>query len=67
RIAHTVKGTAGSFGLSRIAATASALDLAGKAGDRAKAMTLRQRLVQALSDTRQGMVDRYGQTVAAAQ
>jgi len=30
-------------------------------------MTLRQRLVQALSDTRQGMVDRYGQTVAAAQ
>ncbi|MBN9525699.1 MAG: PAS domain S-box protein [Alphaproteobacteria bacterium] len=67
RIAHTVKGTAGSFGLSRIAATATALDLAGKAGDRAKAMTLRQRLVQALSDTRQGMVDRYGQTVAAAQ
>jgi len=67
RIAHTIKGTAGSFGLSRIAATASALDLAGKAGDRGKAMALRGRLVQSLADTRQGMVDRYGQTVAAAQ
>ncbi len=67
RIAHTIKGTAGSFGLSRVAATASALDLAGKAGDRDKAMALRARLVQALGDTRQGMVDRYGQTVAAAQ
>lgn len=63
QVAHTIKGTSGSFGLAELAAIAGNLELACKAGTPSQVRPLFSKLVEALSRARAAARMRYGDSI----